>query len=886
VSPPTLRGSGLFRKIAAALILLVAGALTLNAGLTTIFLFFDQRALIIRVQEEQAQAAADRIGLFLAELARQLRSAAEWEARSPSADPRLEALRLLREAPAVSDLVRIEPNGRERLRISRLARDTVDPARDWSADPVVQEARERGAGYGPVSFVRGSEPQMVIAAGPARSGGDVLLARVDLKFAYDVVSRIRVGAQGRAYLLDETGRLVSHPDLRHVLRGASLSELAGQGTSGDGRAGPSWRIGRDFEGAAVLSVAVRAKPVGWLVVTELPLSEAFAPVVASVLRSLAVLLAAVATAAFAALLLSRRMVAAITTLHQGAARIGAGDLDHRLTIRTGDELEALGSEINRMAVDLSESRTELEERVRRRTAELSSARDEALAARAAAELANQTKSRFLAVAGHELLTPINGILGVLQTLDPSAHSPQERRLLAAATAMGETLTYLVQAIFDLTRLETGRETLDEREFDLAALVESAVQLLGPRAAAKGLALTLDLTVAPDLRLRGDPVKLNRVLLNLLSNAIRFTEGGSVAVRVGAKPGPGTSVLVSCDVEDTGPGIAADQQERVFEEFEQGGRPGMDEVGSTGLGLAICRRIVGLMGGKLTLSSEPMKGSLFRLALPFERAGDGGERRPAATVGGAALDLLVVDDDPINRQVLVLMLQSLGHRVLSAASGWEAIEAARTARFDVVLLDVHMPDLDGAAVARAILSGPERRPRLVAVTADMSREVEQRLAQAGVAAILRKPVWRGTLADAIMQEIGPPELSGETVGPLDERLLADRLEQVGAARLRVLADTFRQEASGALPLLQRAAAAQERPEIEQLAHRLASAAGALGLQRLAERCAELERRAATADAAALAALASTAVADRDEGVAALAEWLDRVQPASSVSTPSL
>ena len=228
------------------------------------------------------------------------------------------------------------------------------------------------------------------------------------------------------------------------------------------------------------------------------------------------------------------MTVPIQALARGAERIGVGHLDQRIKIKTGDELEVLGDQFNRMAARLQDSYATLERRVDTRTAELASARDlamaehaEAVRARQMAELANEAKSRFLAVISHEIRTPMNGILGVLQLLDRERADAEERRLLEIASASSATLTALIDAILDYARLEAGTETIERSDFDLRRLVEAAAGLMRPQAQAKGLAFELAIEIGKRAFVNGDPVRINRILLNLLANAIKFTEKGKV-----------------------------------------------------------------------------------------------------------------------------------------------------------------------------------------------------------------------------------------------------------------------------------------------------------------------------------------------------------------------
>jgi CheY-like chemotaxis protein/nitrogen-specific signal transduction histidine kinase len=398
----------------------------------------------------------------------------------------------------------------------------------------------------------------------------------------------------------------------------------------------------------------------------------------------------------------------------------------------------------------------LERQVSERTAELTAANADLERARAAAlveqgiaqeakriaEAADKSKSAFLAVISHEVRTPMNGVLGMLQLLDTDRLAPDQRRYLEIANSSGETLLSLIDTLLDHARLESGSEILEPREFDLGTLVRNTVELLRPKAAAKHLRLALKIepTAFPPL-VNADPTRINRVLLNLLGNAIKFTEGGSIDVTVRL-----TKSLLCIEVADTGIGIPPAAQGRIFDDFIQADASIARRFGGSGLGLAICRRIARLMKGDLTVESTPGLGSTFRFTaevmvpVPLDAS-------PSPAPAPGSLRVLVVDDEPFNRDIALVMLNRLGHQVVLADDGTAAIAAAATQDFDVVLMDLHMPGMDGIEVmARIRRLGMPRRARVpvVAMTADLTPASQKRCRDAGVVEILGKPVSIDTL----------------------------------------------------------------------------------------------------------------------------------------------
>jgi signal transduction histidine kinase/DNA-binding response OmpR family regulator len=884
IAPVVPRGR-LFWKYVISFVTIAAAALIVNGTIEAWFSYREQRRLLVSIQNEQAQAASAKISQFVAEIERQL----GWLAQLPAGtltreDRRIDAIRLLRLTPAIAEVAQVDAAGREQLRVSRLVLDAIGSGHDLSGTTAFRGARQDRRYYGPVYFFRETEPFMTLAiAGPGRDPA-VTVAEVNLRFIWDLVSAIKVGASGKAYVVDKRGRLIAHPDLWLVLRNTDLADapqvreaLAGVAAEQGGQ------VGFDLGGARVLSTYAPVGPLGWAVFVELPLNEAYGSIYSSILRSALLLAALLGCAILAALVLSRRMTVPIRALTQGAARIGSGDLEQRIEIRTGDELEALGEQFNQMAAQLSESYATLERKVTERTTELAQARDQAWEehagaqrARQAAEQANEAKSRFLAVISHELRTPLNGVIGVLQLIDNGKLDETQRRQLQTASASGDTLLALIDTILEYARLEAGTETLERRNFHLEQAIAAAVELMRPQAAAKGLALTLASDGAIATAVHGDPVRLNRMLLNLIGNAVKFTEQGKVAVTASAAA-TGDAVLLRVVVTDTGIGIAPAMQERIFEDFVQADDSIARRFGGTGLGLAISRELARLMGGDLTVESLPGSGSTFHLAVPLARAA---AESPAieAAAAHAPLAVLLVDDDPVNREVGAALLSRLGHTPTTAANGAAAVEAARTGAFDAILMDLHMPDMDGIAAAGEIRKLPlEPMPRIIALTADMSERSRERLARAGIGGIVGKPVLLDALRVALARTDDDPAIAAAAAPAaadalIDENFLTEQQILLGVTRLRSLTRLFEQTSEGLAQGMTAAAQANDRVAVQRAAHQLGSSASALALARLFTRCNAIEAEAGTMTPEVLAHAAAELVALRAHSLAALSERL--------------
>ena len=369
-APVTKTRRRLFTKYVALFVAVVCIALVSNGVFDVFFYYQEHKASLIRIQREQAEAAAAKIGQFIKEIESQLGWTTQlpWSAGSIE-QRRFDALRLLRQVPAITELAQLDATGKERLRVSRLAMDVVASGADLSNDPKFTEAVARKVYYGPVYFRRESEPYMTLAIAGTRRDAGVSVAEVNLKLIWDVVSQIKVGERGHAYVVDAQGRLIAHPDISLVLRNTDMSKLA-QVRAARGGTTETVQEAENIEGRKVLTAYARVAPLGWLMFVELPAEEAYAPLYAALQRLGFVLLAALCIAVLAGMFLAGRMVGPIQALRTGAARLGSGDLGQRIAVKTGDELEALADQFNAMAGQLQESYAGLEKKVEERTHEL------------------------------------------------------------------------------------------------------------------------------------------------------------------------------------------------------------------------------------------------------------------------------------------------------------------------------------------------------------------------------------------------------------------------------------------------------------------------------------------------------------------------------------
>lgn len=593
-----------------------------------------------------------------------------------------------------------------------------------------------------------------------------MIAETNLKFMWDVVANIKVGQHGQAFVIDNEGYLIAFEDISRVLKREKPIALEEVKDAISGKKLHDFEalgVSRGINGTRVISTYRHLDNLDCSIVVELPAWEAYASVMLVIRLTLVSMLLTLTIAVIIGFYLSKRITRPIISLRDAIGKVGMGDLEAAIEIQSRNEIGEVADGFNSMVDNLKKttvSRDQLiEEIIQREKIEI-----DLKEAKQVAEVASEVKSRFLANMSHEIRTPMNAIIGFTELLKRSSLDVTQNAYLASIHESANNLLSIINDILDLSKIEADRLQFEDIEFNFTRLIESVFNMVRSKFLKKYVDLVYTIDKGTPVDFKGDPTRIRQILINLIGNAIKFTEQGKIVVNLSLDLTDSHETcrnsgfrMLRVSVRDTGIGIPDDKKEEIFESFSQADTSTTRHYGGTGLGLAITKAFVEKMGGKIWVDSEYGKGSEFIFLLRLEQVKAVGDvsTDPAnleslnnknmlmvdnnSEMEFKGMNVLIAEDNKINMALIRELFIKFGAITDQAANGKEAVEKLNSNLYDVILMDVHMPVMNGLEATKFIRKEISPTIPIIALTASAMQEDRKEALAAGMNDFITKPI---------------------------------------------------------------------------------------------------------------------------------------------------
>ncbi len=577
----------------------------------------------------------------------------------------------------------------------------------------------------------------------------------------EIASNIKVGEQSYVIFITDDGTIIYHPDAELMMKRNIFTDYDYELAPYFKNAVASDHLIQEvnYGGTDEYLFSERIPSVPWTIVKVVPASEIlidlnFLTAVVIVVFLLALLLLSSSNLWVINYSISRP----IRKLVQGTEVISAGRFDYQIEVDVQNELGFLAQRFNWMSDNLKKVYSEMETRVKERTRDIADANLRLQNAKEEAESATRAKSEFLANMSHEIRTPMNAIIGFAGLAMRTELSAKQYEYLSKIESSAKSLLVIINDILDFSKIEAGKLSMESIEFDLDEVISNIAYIVSVKAGEKGIELITSIADDVPATIVGDSLRLGQVLINLASNAVKFTKSGHILIKVVLADKYDSKCTLRFSVSDTGIGLTQEESGRLFEAFSQADSSITRNYGGTGLGLTISQRLVEMMGGEISVESEPGQGSTFSFTAEFTYTGETRASHQIVPEDIADLKILVVDDNPMAREVLAEQVKSLGFDVFTVESGEAAfreLEHAEEKPYDLVLMDWNMPGIDGIEAARMIKqkASISHLPLVIMITAFSREEVMNLAKKTDIKAFLMKPVSPSLMLDTIMQVFG-------------------------------------------------------------------------------------------------------------------------------------